>query len=98
MEVTLTSTVYSPETGYDDCYTITYTWTAEDNCGNTETCDQVVTVYDDVKPEFENLPSGSDLGCNPLTLPSCDTGVLATDNCDEMGEVTCTPGPIVEDG
>ena len=36
--------------GCEDEYTLTRTWTAEDNCGNTSSCSQVITVEDNTPP------------------------------------------------
>ena len=36
--------------GCEDEYTLTRTWTAEDNCGNTSSCSQVITVEDNTAP------------------------------------------------
>ena len=34
----------------DQTYTITRTWTATDNCGNTDVCVQIITVDDSTPP------------------------------------------------
>jgi hypothetical protein len=48
---------------------------------------------------LDDLPAGGDLGCNP-TLPVCDPGVTANDNCDGniTADVVCTPGSILDFG
>jgi len=51
-----------------------------------------------VPPVLNNVPTGGDLGCNPAVLPACDPAVTATDECDGLVDVTCTPGEIVEEG
>ncbi len=60
-------------------------WTAMDDCGNTSSCTQVITVIDDIAPVFDED-----------WTPGCDMVMTATDNCDEEVEITCTTGPIVE--
>lgn len=60
-------------------------WTAMDDCGNTSSCTQVITVVDDIAPVFDED-----------WTPGCDMVLTATDNCDEEVEITCTTGPIVE--
>ncbi|MFC2039462.1 hypothetical protein ACFLST_01575, partial [Chloroflexota bacterium] len=90
-----------PATATDDCGTptvtysdvsdtgtITRTWTAEDACGNTETCVQVITVEDNTDPVFIHCPDDVTVECDASTEPG-DTGgpATATDNCD--------PSPIV---
>ena len=63
-------------------YTITRTWTATDDCGNTFSVDQVINVYDAVAPWF--------LTYDPYVEIECDQAgaylLPAADNCD--GEVT----------
>ena len=55
---------------------------------------------DTTAPVLGNLPQGSDLGCNPKTLPTCSTAVTAKDNCDGdlTASVVCTPGTITGNG
>ena len=63
---------------------ITHTWTATDSCGNVATFQQVITVKDTTAPTLVTVPTGSNLGCNPATLPTDATVkslVSATDNC-----------------
>jgi len=59
----------------------TRTYTATDACGNTATTSQTFTWTADVTgPVFTSCPAGSDLGCNPTSIP--DAGVAtATDAC-----------------
>jgi hypothetical protein len=76
---------------------ITRTWTAKDECGNTASCTQTVTVDDTQAPVLPELPTGGDLGCNP-TPPSCTEGLKAIDDCNGEVPVVCTPGTVVKDG
>lgn len=66
----------------DGCtQTITRTWTALDACGNTAIFIQVITIVDDLAPEFVNFPADVNLDCDEepiLTLPE------AFDNCAEV--------------
>jgi hypothetical protein len=78
----------------------TFTYSASDSCNNTATADVTYTWKEDTTdPVLDDLPAGGDLGCNP-TLPVCDTGVTASDNCDGdiSGDVVCTPGQITDVG
>jgi hypothetical protein len=59
--------------------TITRTWTATDNCGNTATATQTITVIDNTAPIFANVPTNVTVDCG--AIPSAAT-VTATDNCD----------------
>jgi hypothetical protein len=75
-------------------WTITTTYTLTDDCGRTDFCSSTFTVMPDlVAPVLPTLPTGGDLGCNP-TLPTCVTGLVATDECDGQIVVQCVPGEI----
>jgi hypothetical protein len=59
---------------------ITRTYTATDDCGNTATCTQTITVSDTTPPVVE-CPASITAGCGeevPLPVPPA-----ATDNCDD---------------
>ncbi len=56
-----------------------------DDCGNTNTCNQTITVDDNTNPRFTACPGSTfNLGCNPA-LPNADKAKTdsgpATDNC-----------------
>ena len=59
-------------------YTITRTWTAIDNCGNTDTESQIVSVVDNTIPILNGIPSDITVSCD--NVPSAPI-VTATDNC-----------------
>ncbi|MFK8055683.1 MAG: gliding motility-associated C-terminal domain-containing protein [Saprospiraceae bacterium] len=68
-------------------YEVVRLFTATDNCGNVATGSQIVTVTDDIKPEFSSVPANITIDCNgtvPQEQPS------ATDNCDGQVAVTET--------
>ena len=78
----------------------TFEYCATDPCGDTYYEDVTYTWKEDTTdPVLADLPSGGDLGCNPI-LPVCDTGVTASDNCDGdiSADVVCTPGAITDVG
>ncbi|MFT7450028.1 MAG: hypothetical protein ACI9VN_000740, partial [Patescibacteria group bacterium] len=68
-------------------YTITRTWTAIDNCGNVNTCYQIITVVDTTSPVIAS-PSDQTLTCfenvpEPLNTPAdfVAAGGTIDDNC-----------------
>jgi hypothetical protein len=61
-------------------YTITRTWTGVDNCGNSTTATQVITVIDSTYPVLYGVPADVTLECDQ---PTPDAIVEATDNCTE---------------
>ncbi|MEQ1744423.1 MAG: HYR domain-containing protein [Saprospiraceae bacterium] len=61
-----------------DTYVLTRRWTAADNCGNTVSAEQVITVQDIVKPVFTSVPANATVSCD--AVPGVGTPT-ATDNC-----------------
>ncbi|MEZ4803131.1 MAG: hypothetical protein R2797_10185 [Gelidibacter sp.] len=79
---------YSDSTTPGDCagnYTVTRTWTATDDCGNTATATQIIEVEDNTDPTIAELPSETTIDC-PAS-PSF-TQAVATDNCDDNVRLT----------
>jgi hypothetical protein len=69
-----------------DDYVIARTWTATDACGNSNTCEQIVTIEDTTAPV---------ISCNsPSTITPPDAPIpfeaTATDNCDDNPSVEIT--------
>ncbi|MGB1032213.1 MAG: hypothetical protein ACPGWM_06350, partial [Flavobacteriales bacterium] len=62
----------------------TYFWRAVDDCGNATIASQVITVFDDIAPEFTVTPGDITVECDEL--PVALGTVEAEDNC--VGEVT----------
>ena len=71
----------------DNSYTVTYTWTATDNCGNTKTASQIVTVQDVTKPVLVNCPVNINV-TTAQVVPSVPP--TATDNCDNAVSIVPT--------
>lgn len=72
-------------TGSGCSYTITRTWTATDNCGNTSTASQVITVSDNVATVFAGVPPSISISCTQV--PAAPV-VTAMDNCAGQMDVT----------
>ena len=70
------------------------TWTATDNCGNSESFTQTIVVNDDVDPVLVGVPAGVTVECSVnLSSPS----VTATDNC-ECGTVAVVESEALTPG
>jgi gliding motility-associated-like protein len=62
--------------------TITRTWTVTDNCGNTASVNQVITVNDNIAPAFTFVPADRTVECSGIQNLPVGTPV-ATDNCSD---------------
>jgi hypothetical protein len=80
--------------------TVTRTWTATDVCGNTDSCDQIITLQDNDLPYFTNCPSGTVYVNNEPgeCYGMVDwTPPLAYDDCvGDFVQVTCDETPPVQ--
>jgi gliding motility-associated-like protein len=81
----------------DDSYIITRKWTATDDCGNSTSAEQIVTVEDTTPPTIAGVPSDIDADCNTIPDPPTAGDVVATDNCDTDVELIFDE-QIVNDG
>ncbi len=73
-------------------YIITRTWTWSDNCNNTSTYSQNITVYDDTPPFF-TVPANITVDCTTDVNDLNFTGNIsnASDNCDtQVGNAVYT--------
>ena len=68
------------------------TWTASDFCGNIASCDQTVTIIDDIAPML-NCPADIEVSCNSSTEPNVTGMATAADACN-TATVTHSDGPI----
>ena len=82
----------------DDCasnYTLLRSWTATDDCGNSTTHEQTLTVVDETAPAWTTeLPADTTVSCD--AIPAAAT-LMATDNCDGDVEVTFNEGSAAGD-
>ncbi|MDA0945664.1 MAG: T9SS type A sorting domain-containing protein [Bacteroidetes bacterium] len=66
----------------DHTYTVTRTFTATDECGNSTSASQIITIQDTTAPAFvEALPGDATVECDDV--PAADV-LTATDNCDAV--------------
>ena len=76
------------ENHVNDCeLIITRTWVATDNCGNSNSVSQVITVTDSTSPELEAAPADVEVDCG--AIPAA-VDLSATDNCDDAPTVAMT--------
>ncbi|MBI3872150.1 MAG: T9SS type A sorting domain-containing protein [candidate division Zixibacteria bacterium] len=71
--------------------TITRTFTATDGCGNMASCDQVITVKDDVPPVIGYPGSVTFAFISPTDAMVTWPPPSATDNCNLSPAVSCDP-------
>ncbi|MCK7555210.1 hypothetical protein MKQ70_09420 [Chitinophaga sedimenti] len=68
-------------------YRIIRVWTATDECGNTDSVRQIITVQDTTRPVFTTAaPANVTMNCD-VPLPAQPT-LTATDNCSAPANVT----------
>ena len=67
---------------------ITRTWKAEDGCGNTNICNQIIRVIDTEVPII-TCPGVVTIQCDDSTAPAATGGMAtATDNCTAIPTIT----------
>jgi hypothetical protein len=70
--------------------TVTRTFVATDPCGNTASCDQIITVDDNTPPVITGCPGNLTFAC-VSEVPPCNVGGMgALDNCDGFLPVICS--------
>ncbi len=70
-------------------WTITRTWTATDACGNSNSCDQVITVEDSTAPTI-SCPPDVTVECGADNTSASTGTATATDNCSAVGDIAIT--------
>ncbi|MFK7756394.1 MAG: T9SS type A sorting domain-containing protein [Flavobacteriales bacterium] len=79
----LPSVTMEESTEGDSCGSvITRVYTATDECGNTSTCTQTITIFDDAAPVFDPFTPYLSVECSDSDSVTAD--VTATDNCNEV--------------
>ncbi|MCG7502953.1 hypothetical protein MHM83_13870, partial [Tenacibaculum sp. Mcav3-52] len=71
----------------DGCGEIVRQWESTDNCGNTVSHTQTITVTDTIAPVLSAEPADVSVDCE--AIPSVPT-ITATDNCDSVVDVVFT--------
>ena len=78
------SVTYSDGQPSGDCpVTLTRTWTATDDCGNSSSCTQTVVLDDDVPPVM-TCPLDVTLECDASTDPADTGGAQGADTCSSV--------------
>jgi hypothetical protein len=75
-------------------FTITRTYIFTDTCGNSSTCDQIITVNDTTPPVI-TCPADKTLQCPADTSTNANGVAVASDNC---GTVTITYNDVTTNG
>jgi hypothetical protein len=76
--------------------TITRTWTATDACGNSSTCNQIITVIDETAPTITFCPANTTSDCDDDSDIEALGNAEASDNC--VGEVEISHSDLSTQG
>jgi hypothetical protein len=71
------------------------TWTAVDACGNSSSCEQLISTVDNTAPVL-NIPGDAIVECGNPTTPTFTGAATAVDACSGL-ELDYTDGPITGD-
>ncbi|MBC7776630.1 MAG: hypothetical protein H7246_14450, partial [Phycisphaerae bacterium] len=85
---TITPSFFSDAVSNQTCanrFTLTRQYRAADACGNTSSCNQIITVNDQTPPVFTSVPANVTVDC--YLLPGIDI-LTASDNCTSGATVT----------
>ena len=99
-EVTITSEDVKRSGPCPQAYSVTRIWTAADECGNSSTASQTITIEDTTAPEIV-CPVDVTIECHEDSSPRGTGMAKATDNCDPDVSITfsdvVTPDPTCPD-
>ena len=87
----ITHTFLTSDTLCPGSYTMTVTWSATDDCGNTGTAVQTILVRDTEGPIFTLVPPADTFRCDTFVLPPFPVmgiDITATDNCSQAVSIT----------
>ncbi len=87
----IANTIVRSDSLCDGSYTMTVTWSATDDCGNTGTAVQTVLVRDTIAPIFSLVPANKTFRCDTFVLPLVPVmgvDINATDNCSPVTSIT----------
>lgn len=67
------------------------TWVAEDLCGNTSSCVQLISVKDNIPPSIDNCPQSQTVGMDPgqCHYTYTPSSLSVSDNCDPSPSLSC---------
>ncbi len=94
---------HADSAGDSNCFAgdvIIRTWTVTDDCGNSASADQVITLVDDVAPIFTSVPADVDLACSaamPMDMATAEdvcSGATVTFT-DSEGDANCTGMAVI---
>ncbi len=87
LDVTITFTDSIAPGACPQEYIITRTWTADDSCGNTSTCIQTITVFDDTAPIVICTADVTIQCASEVPAPNTEA-VISSDNCGGAPTIT----------
>ena len=92
-DVEITFSVMQPNGPCDGNNQIIRSWTATDNCGNTDMATQIVTLIDTIPPTITGVPNDTIVDCdkipvaaNPSTMDDCTTAQIQLIEEETPGE------------
>ena len=82
------SDVIQTDPNCDAVKTITRTWTLSDDCGNTTSQIQTITIQDSTPPEISGISSIPNVECDAIPyIPQVGIDIFITDNCTDDSSI-----------